>query len=117
MVRGRLRCAILALIVAYALALQALLSAFVPAASVVAAASLAALCSGESADRDGMPVSHDPPCASTCIMAGCGMAVPARPGVALAAPRVELAFVPALAQAPLPPAFTGPHSARAPPLV
>jgi hypothetical protein len=119
MATGSLRFRTIALIAAYAVALQALLAAFVPAAPVATAGTIAVLCPGDGADRPILPTGHDPSCAPTCNMPGCGMAgcVPARSGIVVAVARAMLGPAPGLDQRPIRTAIRGRHFARAPPLV
>jgi hypothetical protein len=78
--RRLLRRKALALIAAYALALQGLWSAYVPVAVALPAA---ALCSGQMVDEPGAPVGHEPPCSSACVMLGAA-ATPALPDTIIA---------------------------------
>ena len=71
-----------ALVAAYAVALQTLLAAFVPVALAVAADSFAVLCTHD-ADGPGQPAQHDPPCAAICAAMGHGIAGAVPPGMAV----------------------------------
>lgn len=109
----RLRTATIALVAAYAVALQGLLAAFVIPAG--AGFHPAVLCSGERIDRPDAPASHEPSCATACAMLG-AVAAPPPPDVALAALLVR-APEPVPAVRPAVPPQRSPHSARAPPSV
>lgn len=74
---------LVALVAAYALALQALLSAFVPVMPPALAAQLAALCSHDSGSGPGHPVQHELPCAAACAALGHGIEGPPPPAVVL----------------------------------
>jgi len=63
---GRLRYQAVALIAAYAVALQTLLSAFLPIAPAVMALSFAELCTQDSTGGTSPPVRHDLPCTAIC---------------------------------------------------
>jgi hypothetical protein len=76
---GRFRSRAVALIAAYAVAMQTLLSAFVPALPATAAASFAVLCSHDGADGSKQPLQHDPPCAAMCAAIAHGVAGPLPP--------------------------------------
>jgi hypothetical protein len=78
--RRPLRRKAIALIAAYALALQGLWSAFVPVAVALPAA---VLCSGQMADDPGAPAGHEPACSSACVMLGAA-AAPAPPDTIIA---------------------------------
>jgi hypothetical protein len=71
-----------ALVAAYAVALQTLLAAFVPVALAAPADSFAVLCSHD-ADGPGQPAQHDPPCAAMCAAMGQGIAGALPTGVAV----------------------------------
>jgi hypothetical protein len=71
--RRPLRRKAIALIAAYALALQGLWSAFVPVAVALPAA---VLCSGQMADDPGAPAGHELACTSACVMLGASAAPP-----------------------------------------
>lgn len=108
----RLRTATIALVAAYAVALQGLLAAFaIPAG---AGFHPAVLCSEASIDRPDAPASHEPSCATACAMLGAA-AAPAPPDVGLAAPFVRAAPEPVPAAQPAIALRRSPHIARAPP--
>ena len=67
------RRSVVALIAAYAVALQTLLAAFVPVVLAAPADAFAVLCSHD-ADGPGQPAQHDPPCAAMCAAMGQGIA-------------------------------------------
>jgi hypothetical protein len=115
---ARFRCRTTAIVAAYAVALQALLLAFVPMA-VPSAGPFAILCSHDSADGTGQPVPHDLPCAALCAALGHGISGPLPPGVVtvVAELRLFMAVAPAGPWALPPIARTGPHAPRGPPLV
>jgi hypothetical protein len=115
--RGRLHRPAVALVAAYALALQALLSAFVPVAPALSAA-VAALCAPDGDVGSGHPLQHDPPCAAICAALGHGIAEALPPAivVAVATPLAVAALTPGNEWVPPRIAIRGPKSARAPPL-
>jgi hypothetical protein len=81
---GHFRARTLALVAAYAVAMQALLSAFIPVGPVVLAAPLSVLCSHGSADGSDSPApQHDLPCTAICAALGHGIAGPMPPEVAV----------------------------------
>ena len=84
---GRFRSRAVALIAAYAVAMQTLLSAFVPALPATAAASFAVLCSHDGADGSKQPLQHDPPCAAMCAAIAHGVAGPLPPDFVAAVAR------------------------------
>ena len=113
MSRDRLRLRVIALVAAYAVALQGLLAAFSP---VAAAWPAGVLCSGQSMDEPVAPVSHEPSCTNACVMLGAAAAPPP--------PQVVIAetFAAAVQDVPLFPAPPvgapkGLQTARAPPFV
>lgn len=108
----------IALAAAYAVALQMLLVAFVPAAPAFSASPFAALCSHDAADGTGQPPQHDRPCAALCAALGQGIAGPVPPGVvvAIAVPPAIEAPAPATQWVPPQIAFTETHAPRGPPL-
>lgn len=112
MTRGTLRIRAIALVVAYALALQGLLLAFVPPAMALPGE----LCSGETADSPAAPAGHNASCASACVLLGAAAAPP--PPNSVVAVRIAARisnFVPH--PAPLIAVPQGPQTARAPPIV
>jgi hypothetical protein len=113
----RLRHRAVALVSAYAVALQGLLTAFVPVAFANPAAPLAILCSHGGADGQPQPVRHDLPCASLCAALGHGVAGPVPPDLvfAAAAPRTLKTLEPAETWVTPRLAFRVPQSPRAPP--
>jgi hypothetical protein len=90
----RLQRRMIALTVAYAVALQALLSAFAPLAPASLSDPLAVLCAHDRTDGTGQPAGHDWPCAAICAAISHGIAGPLPPDlvVAMAAPKVVLAL-------------------------
>ncbi len=118
--RACLRRAAIGLVAAYALALQALLSAFAPVAAVASGALPGVLCSG-AAVLSGEPApaapgssSHD--CAA-CVMPGCGAApLPAAAGALLVGPLPPAAApIPSEAGLTFAAAVRRPQNPRAPP--
>jgi hypothetical protein len=81
---GRFRRRTIALVAAYAVALQALLTAFVPVAPAVLAVPFAGLCAHDQGDGTGQPAQHDLPCAALCAAMGHGISGPVPPGVVAA---------------------------------
>jgi hypothetical protein len=92
---GRFRRGTIALVAAYALALQTLFAAFVPVATVLLASPFAVLCAHD-ADDSGGPAQHDLPCAALCAAMTHGMAGPVPPEIAAAVvvPQAIAALVP-----------------------
>jgi hypothetical protein len=111
---GRLPTGLIALVAAYAVALQALLSAFaVPAG---AAFHSAVLCSAESTDRpDGLP-RHEPSCAIACAMLN-GAAAPPPTAAGPSAPFEGSAAQPIAVASLVVAPQRSPNAARAPPFV
>lgn len=118
MVSDRFRRRTIALIAAYAVALQALFLAFVPPAAVVSADSFAALCSHDGVDGTGHSPAHDLPCAAMCAALGQGVTGPLPPGVSVLAARFSVfhAAVPPYQWTLSRIARTEPHAPRGPPL-
>ena len=106
-----------ALVAAYAVALQMLLAAFVPVALAVPADAFAVLCS-HGADGPGQPAQRDPPCAAMCAAMGQGIAgaLPTGVVVSVAMPSSIAALNPASDWVPPPLAATDSHAPRGPPL-
>jgi hypothetical protein len=106
-----------ALVAAYAVALQTLLAAFVPVALAAPADSFAVLCSHD-ADGSGQPTQHDPPCAAMCAAMGQGIADALPTGVAVSVAVLSsiAAFISASDWVPPPIATTDSHAPRGPPL-
>jgi hypothetical protein len=115
---GGFRCRAVALIVAYAVAMQALLSAFVPVFSATSAAPFAVLCSRDGADGSGQPLQHDLPCAAMCAALAQGVAGPLPPDIVVAVVKPHSVLAPAPESEWVPPrvAIRGPQAPRAPPL-
>ena len=107
-----------ALVAAYAVALQALLSAFVPMAAVVPPGPFAVICSHDGSDGSGPPARHDLPCAALCAAMAQGLSGPLPPTVAVAtiAPQVVSSLAPASDWVPPRIAFAHNHAPRGPPL-
>jgi hypothetical protein len=116
---GRFRRRTIALVAAYAVALQALLLVFVPLAPTALAGPFAILCSQhDAADGPGQPAKHDPPCAALCAAMGQGVSGPLPPSLMVtAAESRSLMAVASIEDWVLPPiANTDPHAPRGPPL-
>ena len=118
---GPLRRRAIALAAAYAVALQALLSAFAPVAlanPANPADPFAVLCSHDAAGGTGQPAQHDLPCAAICAAMGHGIAGAVPPDVfaAIAALYVVTAVVPLSNWISPPAVFTDTHAPRGPPL-
>src|SRR6185369_9086088 len=113
---GRLRRRTIALVAAYAMALQTLFAAFVPPAPALLAGSLAVLCSHD-ADGPGQPARHDLPCAALCAAMGHGVAGPVPPDVvaAFVITSAIAAIGPASEWVPPRTALTDAHAPRGPP--
>jgi hypothetical protein len=106
-----------ALVAAYAMALQTLLAAFVPAVLAVPEDALAVLCAHD-VDGPGQPTPHDPPCAAMCAAMGQGIAGALPTGMA-----VSVAMPSSIAAINLPGDWVPPsipatasHEPRGPPL-
>lgn len=111
-----LRLRAIALVAAYAVALQGLLSAFAPAA-VAARADFAVLCSQQAAGETDQSGDHDRRlCATACVMHGAA-AAPMPPVVAVPAFIVQAAGVTVSDSGPLKPLWRSAQAARAPPSV
>jgi hypothetical protein len=109
----------IALAAAYAVALQALLAAFVPATPAVLLSPLAVLCAHDAGDGTNPPADHDWPCAGICAAMGHGIAgpVPASGVVAvIAQPHVVASLTPTGEWVPPQIALTATHAPRGPPL-
>ena len=106
-----------ALVAAYAVALQMLLAAFVPVSLTVPADGFTVLCSHD-ADGTGQPAQHDPPCAAMCAAIGQGIAgaLPTATAVSVAVPSSIAALIPASDWVPPQVAATDSHAPRGPPL-
>ena len=118
MERGSVRCRAVALIAAYAVAMQTLLSAIVPLAPAILNDRLAVLCTQDGGGAGGDPARHDLPCAAVCAALGHGVAGPLPPAIAIAvtAPQVVAARVSRGDWVPPHLALRGPQSPRGPPL-
>jgi hypothetical protein len=114
---GRFRRRTIALVAAYAMALQTLFAGFVPPAPADPAVALALLCSHD-AGGPGQPAHHDLPCAALCAAMGHGVAGPVPPDVvaALVARYAIAAIGPADQWVPPQIALSDIHSPRGPPL-
>ena len=115
---GPLRRRAVSLVAAYAVALQALISAFVPVAFAASADPFAVLCSHSDTDRPGHPAQRDLPCAAICAAMGHGVAgaVPADVVTAITVPHVVIAVIPPIHWVPPHIAFSDTHAPRGPPL-
>ena len=106
-----------ALVAAYAVALQTLLAAFVPIVLAAPADACAVQCVHE-ADGSGQPAQHDLPCAAMCAAMGQGItgALPTGMAVSVAVSSSIAALNPASDWVPPPIAATDSHAPRGPPL-
>jgi hypothetical protein len=106
-----------ALVAAYAVALQMLLAAFVPGALAAPTAGVAVLCSHD-ADGPGRPAQHDQPCAAMCAAMGQGIAgaLPTGMAVSVAVRSSIAALFPASDWVPPQIATSDSHAPRGPPL-
>jgi hypothetical protein len=106
-----------ALVAAYAVALQTVLAAFVPVVLTAPADAFAVLCS-HAADGPGQPAQHDPPCAAMCAAMGQGIAgaLPTGMAVNVAVPPSIAALNAASDWVPPPLAVADSHAPRGPPL-
>src|SRR3954469_16941813 len=109
-----------ALIAAYAVALHALLLAFVPATPATLMGSLAALCAHDAGDGSapGQPNPHDLPCAALCAAMGHGIAGPLPAALVIAVVILQDTVASAAANDWVPPHRfrSGPQIPRGPPL-
>jgi hypothetical protein len=113
MIRGPFRLRAIALIAAYAVAMQGLLAAVVPPAAPLLPG---VLCSGQTAvDHPAPPSGHEPSCTSACAMMG-GIDGPPPARVAVAAKVGRPLDAAGLIAAPSFASPRGPQTARAPPL-
>ena len=114
---NRFRRRAIALVAAYAMALQTLFAAFVPPASADPAGTLALLCSHDDGGP-GQPAHHDLPCAALCAAMGHGVAGPAPPDVVVGsfARYASAAIEPVSQWVPPRIALTDIHAPRGPPL-
>jgi hypothetical protein len=115
---NRFRRRMIALVAAYAMALQTQFAGFVPPAPAdPAGAALALLCSHD-ADGPGQPAHHDLPCAALCAAMGHGVAGPAPPDVVVGSftRYASAAINPADHWVPPRIALTDIHAPRGPPL-
>jgi len=108
-----------AVVAAYAVALQALLSAFVPMAAAVPPGGFEVICSHDGGDGSGPPVQHDLPCAGLCAAMAQGLSGPLPPTVTVVtiAPQVVSSLAPVSDWVPPGFAFAPNHAPRGPPLV
>ena len=106
-----------ALVAAYAVALQTLLAAFVPIGLAAPADVFAVLCAHD-ADGPGQPAQHDPPCAAMCAAMGQGIAgaLPTGMAVSVAVSSSIAALNPGSDWGPPSIAATSSHAPRGPPL-
>ena len=106
-----------ALVAAYAVALQMLLAGFVPVALAVPADSFAMMCSHD-ADGPRQPAQHDPPCAAMCAAMGQGIAGALPTGMAVSVVVQSPIAAPISTSDWVPPsiAATDSHAPRGPPL-
>jgi hypothetical protein len=107
-----------ALIAAYAVALQMLLAAFVPVSLAVPADVLAVLCSHD-ADGSGPPAQHHQPCVAMCAAMAQGVAgpLPTTMAISVMVPQSIAARIPASDWVPPRIAEADNHAPRGPPLV
>jgi hypothetical protein len=114
---GRFRRRTIALVAAYAMALQSLFAAFVPAALGLSAGPYAMLCSLD-ADGPGQPAQHDLPCAALCAAMGHGVSGPVPPDVVvtIAVPHAIAAVAPVNEWVPPQIALADTYAPRGPPL-
>jgi hypothetical protein len=107
----------LALIAAYAVALQMLLSAFVTVQPAALAGPFAFICRHNS-DGTGQPAQHELPCAAICAALGHGIASPLPPTVTVAVAQTHAiaTLAPLAAWAPPRLAVRTPQAPRGPPL-
>ena len=106
-----------ALVAAYAVALQTLLAAFVPVVLAAPADAFAVLCAHD-ADGPGQPAQHDPPCAAMCAAMGQGIAgsLPTGMAISVVVQSPIAVRIPASDWVPPQIAATDSHAPRGPPL-
>lgn len=120
---GRIRRTVVALTVAYSVALHGLLLSFVPMSAAALTDSLAVLCAYNDTDSAGYPVQHAIPCVAVCAAMGHGtahgMAGALPPAVAeIVALELVAAVITPLLQWVVPDiAPTGPQTSRGPPAI
>lgn len=107
---GTLRIRAIALVAAYAVALQGLLTAFVPVAIALPSG---VLCSGQTIDDPATPASHEPSCISACATLSTATAPP--PAAVAAVHAVALALETFPFEVTRATVARGPQTARAPP--
>jgi hypothetical protein len=114
----RLRHKAVALIAAYAVALQTMLSAFLPIAPAVMALPFAELCMQDRTGGTSPPMRHDLPCAAICAALAHGISGPLPSDVVVAdvTPRAGVATAPVDYWVPPGIAIKGPQAPRGPPL-
>jgi len=114
---GQSRRRIVALVAAYAVALQAFLSAFVPTAAATFDP-LAMLCSHDDDGAGSQPAQHDPRCAQLCAAMSQGASAPLPPAVAaLAGPPQAFTEIAIVGDAVHPRiVWVGSHAPRGPPV-
>jgi hypothetical protein len=115
----RIRHHAVALVAAYALAVQATLLAFVPIALAGPAIPFAsALCSSAGSQPDRHPSRHDLPCAAMCtaLVYGAAGTVPSAIAVGIGLPTAAVALASIDGWVSPPVAAKGPQAPRAPPL-
>jgi hypothetical protein len=107
----------IALVAAYAVALQMLFAAFVPLSLATMADGFAVLCSHDT-DGSGPPAQHDLPCAAMCAAMGQGFAapLPAAMAVSVEARQPLAALIPASDWVPPQITACDSHAPRGPPL-
>jgi hypothetical protein len=86
---GLFRRRTVALIAAYSVALQMLLSGFVPMIAVASAGDWAVICSHDAGDGSGQPAGHDLPCAALCAAMAQAGAGPLPPDMVVAVARLQ----------------------------
>src|SRR5882672_3637090 len=106
-----------ALVAAYAVALQMLLAAFAPVVLAAPADAFAVLCAHD-ADGPGQPAQHDPPCAAMCAAMGQGIAgsLPTGMAISVVVQSPIAVRIPASDWVPPQIAATDSHAPRGPPL-
>ena len=115
---GPLRRPAVALVAAYAVALQALLTAFIPSVPAALTDPFAVLCSQDKTHGTGQPAHHDAPCAAICAAMGQGIAgaVPPDVVVVIVVPHAVTAAEPFVDWMPPQIAVIDSHAPRGPPL-
>jgi hypothetical protein len=118
MVFARLRCRMIGLVAAYAVALHALLTGLAPVVPVALQNSPSIVCT-HGGDRSNVPADHDSPCAAMCAALAQAFAAVASPATAEAIVWPQIVRTPAIANDWTPPRLKLAHrqAPRGPPSI